>query len=621
MRTVRHGMTLAAFMWVSAGSAIAGPPPADMLKFQPKQLGVIAAMPTEAEAASYKVELVTGPGPASGWALKDARGQMVRKFVASKGAKAKIDVWSYYLDGQEVYREIDTTESGKPDNFRWFGVGGMRWGVDVNKDLRIDGWKMISAEEVSQEVLKAISTRDAIRFQSLLINEAEIKALGFAAADADRIRQSLAQAGAKFNQTVQAVGNFDKAQWLQLEVPPPQCMPGESMDGKQDIFQYRNAMILFENVGKNDWISLGEMVQVGRAWRLVGGPVQGRNEKEIAVNDPNAMKVPAAVQALVKKLQDVDQSAPKVGSTGAAVAKYNLERAAVLEQIVAGIPGKDGEQWVKQLADSLSAAAQNSGPEEKAPLQRLKLLLAKLESENNPVLAAYVAFRVVNSEFMPQLQAAKPNAFAKIQDDLCVALKQFVTKYPQGEDTPDALLQVGMINEFGGKESDAKVSYAALVKDYAQHPLAPKANGALKRLGLEGQPLELAGPTFGGGQFNIAQFKGKIVVAFYWASWNASTEGDFTKLKALLTTYGPKDVVLVTVNLDQNQQGAVHLVQKAQLPGQHVFGAAGLDDPLATNYGIMVLPNIFLVGKDGKVVSRTVQMNSLDDEIKKLTDK
>ncbi len=204
---------------------------------------------------------------------------------------------------------------------------------------------------------------------------------------------------------------------------------------------------------------------------------------------------------------------------------------------------------------------------------------------------------------------------------MCEALKQFVTKYPQGEDTPDALLQVGMINEFGGKESDAKVSYAALVKDYAQHPLAPKANGALKRLGLEGQPLELAGPTFGGGQFNIGQLQGKIVVAFYWASWNASTESDFAKLKAMLTTYGPKGVELVTVNLDQNQPAAVQIVQKAQVPGKHVYGTAGLDDPLATNYGIMVLPNLFLVGKDGKVISRTVQINTLDDEIKKLTDK
>ena len=33
-------------------------------------------------------------------------------------------------------------------------------------------------------------------------------------------------------------------------------------------------------------------------------------------------------------------------------------------------------------------------------------------------------------------------------------------------------------------------------------------------------------------------------------------------------------------------------------------------------YGIQVLPNMFLVGKDGKVVSRTVQIATLEDLVK-----
>ena len=62
------------------------------------------------------------------------------------------------------------------------------------------------------------------------------------------------------------------------------------------------------------------------------------------------------------------------------------------------------------------------------------------------------------------------------------------------------------------------------------------------------------------------------------------------------------------------------LCNKRSLPANTCLAPGGLEDPLATNYGIMVLPNIFLVGKDGKVVSRTVQMNTLEDEIKKLID-
>ena len=62
-------------------------------------------------------------------------------------------------------------------------------------------------------------------------------------------------------------------------------------------------------------------------------------------------------------------------------------------------------------------------------------------------------------------------------------------------------------------------------------------------------------------------------------------------------------------------------MQKTQAPGIHLYQGGGLDSPMAVQYGVMVLPNMFLVGKDGKVVSHTVQMTSLEDEIKKLTEK
>jgi thioredoxin 1 len=38
---------------------------------------------------------------------------------------------------------------------------------------------------------------------------------------------------------------------------------------------------------------------------------------------------------------------------------------------------------------------------------------------------------------------------------------------------------------------------------------------------------------------------------------------------------------------------------------------------LANQYGIMVLPSLFVVGKDGKCLNKAAQIGTLDDEIKK----
>src|SRR5262249_21140587 len=119
------------------------------------------------------------------------------------------------------------------------------------------------------------------------------------------------------------------------------------------------------------------------------------------------------------------------------------------------------------------------------------------------------------------------------------------------------------------------------------------------------------------GTFDISQASGKLVIVYYWASWNSQSVGDFAKLKVLLDQYSAKGVELVSVNLDGSPDDARAFLKKAPAPGTHLYQPGGLDGKLATDYGIMVLPNLFLVGTDGKVVSAKAQINTLEDEIKK----
>lgn len=622
MNTIRTGAVLAGLLCASL-MAGAAPPAAEMLKFQPRQTGVNLSTPaTEAEAAACKVELVNGPGSTSGWLLKDAGGLPLRKFVASKGAKANIDVWSYYLNGQEVYREIDTNDDKKPDQLRWFGAGGMKWGVDVNADGRIDGWKMISAEEVSQELLRAVATRDVGRFQALLLNDAELKALELSPAETTRLRESVNQAPAKFQAVIAKLTNVsDKAQWRHLETQSVQCIPAENAGGKFDLFKYGNGTVQYDSGGKIDWVTVGEIIQVGRAWRLVAAPTPGHSAEAEVVEGPNKpVQIPEALRPLIDQLQKIDQNAPRAGDPPAVVVRFNLARASVLERLAAQVQGPDRDQWVKQLADSLSAAAQNA---DKSSLSRLTSLL-ELADKGQPggPLAGYIAYRLISAEYSVAMLEAKPNEVAKQQDVWREKLKSFIEKYATAEDAPDAILQVGMVSEFVGKETEAKNWYEMLVQKHGQHPLAGKAAGAIRRLGLEGQPLQLAAPVLGtNAPFDIAQHRGKVVIVYYWASWNTQSAGDFVKFKSLLQGQGSKELDLVTVNLDAAAQVAQGFLANNPAPGTHLFQPGGLESPLANQFGIMVLPNMFLVGKDGKVVSRTVQMSGLDDEIKKLTEK
>ena len=101
------------------------------------------------------------------------------------------------------------------------------------------------------------------------------------------------------------------------------------------------------------------------------------------------------------------------------------------------------------------------------------------------------------------------------------------------------------------------------------------------------------------------------------AAWNSQSLGDFAKLKLLLETYGKKGVELVCVNLDNTAEEAKTFLAKSPAPGTHLYQPGGLESKLATYYGVMVLPNAFVIDRQGKMANRKIQINNLEEEVKK----
>ena len=233
MARIRVGIRLlsAAILLGGATSAWAAAPTVEeMLKLQPKQEGVQISTPSETEFPACKVEAIKSE--TGSWLLRDPAGRPVRRFFDSNGDRY-IDVWSYYMDGQEVYREVDTNFNKKADQYRWYGPGGMKVGIDLNEDGKIDRWDVISPEEVSQEILQAVIARDLARLQALMVNEADLKTLELPAAEVSRIKEKIAKSAEKFNQTAAAMIKLGpKTKWVHLETAAPQCIPADALGSK-----------------------------------------------------------------------------------------------------------------------------------------------------------------------------------------------------------------------------------------------------------------------------------------------------------------------------------------------------------------------------------------------------
>jgi hypothetical protein len=626
-RWLLAGCLLAAAALPARGAGNDPPPVSVMLKYKPAQEGVVYTIPKPEEEAGLKVEFVKLAGGGTGWVLRDAAGKPLRLFAnSSPSATHKSpDTWCYYKDGVEVYREVEGETKnylGKPDQFRWLNAAGSKWGVDEAKEGKIKSWKAISPEEVSQEALQALAAKDAARFQALLLTEAELKALDLPADQAAHIREQLKGAAAKFQKTAAELPKFGpKVAWVHLETSAPECAAADPAGpAHADVLKHAGAAVLYESNGASDYVQLGELIQVGAAWRLVDGPRPG-GVAEPADAAKGGLEVPGNPEAmkLIEELTELDKHTPDgaAGGPNPALAKHHLARVDLLEKIAAKLKAEEREPWVRQQADSLSTAAQCSPANDTAAYARLaKLAEALAKAQAGSSVAAYAAFREMQADYTGKLLSGKP--YKEVQEGWHDRLSKFVDAYPKSDDTPEALLQLGIVCEFLDKDAEAKNWYALVKKNFADKPQAVKATGCITRLELDGKPLTLAGPTLQDPNtiYDVQQLHGKVVIVYYWASWNSQSAGDFNKLKAILD--GNKGVELVCVNVDGTAKEAKDYLARTPAPGVQLYAAGGLEGKLATDFGVMGLPNIFLTNKDGKVVSRNVQINNLDDEVKKL---
>ena len=372
-------------------------------------------------------------------------------------------------------------------------------------------------------------------------------------------------------------------------------------------------MLVDRGDSKVDLVSCGEMILVGngRLWKLIDGPGD-------MVDEQGGGAIPAEIKDLVQELMNVQP--PAAGSGPAGAIKYHMDRAAILEKIVAKTQGAGQEPWLKQLIDGYTGAGEQDAPGSAAS-QRLAQWKTQIEkaAPGTPI-HAYAAFRHLSVEYSTKIRTSvKPDDVNKTQTWWKESLEGYLKTFATAEDAPDAMMRLAMAHEFSGKESDAIAICEKLAQSFPQHAFAVKATGIVNRLKSEGQPLALAGPRLGTNQQeNVAKYAGQVVLVVYWASWAGNTAPDAKLLVELEKKFAGK-LVIVTVNLDEKAETATQAVTASGMPGIHIFQPGGIDaNPLAVKYGIMG-PHAFLIGKDGKVANKNVQLPLVGDEIDRLS--
>ncbi|HMP05325.1 MAG TPA: redoxin family protein [Lacipirellulaceae bacterium] len=614
--------------FVAARMVAAAPSVEDALKYAPVQPGVEYDQPAPEEAKDCKIT-AEKVRDATGWGVRGPDGNILRQFVDSNGDNV-VDTWSYYRGGYEVYRDIDSDFDRKADQYRWFHTGGSRWGLDKNQDGKIDVWKQISAEEVAEEAVAAIRTKDKPRFLRLLLAKEEIAQLGLPKELADQLAQRLDAAVGAFDKLAAAGALGADPDFPDFGGQRPGAVPAGTRGMTRDLLAYENVWCMVLAGDQHQQLQLGGLVELDRAWRLIDGPSVGLGEqmaRGFFFDDGGAPPPQTALAAMnqpteemekiLKAIQAIDDQYDAASADKKAA--LNAQRADLFEKLAAvSATPADRDLWLRQMVDMINSHVQDGTYP--GGLQRLSQLEEKLrKAKGSENLLVHIEFLRMQGAWMTALSDPKAD-YAKIQEAWLKQLEQFVTKHRAGEDVAEALYQLAMASEYPPSDPETALKwYQRLLADFPNGANAAKARGAIRRLSSVGKPLALKGPALQGGVVDLAQYKGRVVLIHYWSTTVPSCRADHVELLDLYAKYGGRKFEVLGINLDSNQADAVAYLNQHKLPWKQLFEPGGLfDSRLATEMGIIQLPQMILVDAKGQVVNANLLTQEVAAELKTL---
>ena len=607
------------------------------LSYKPVQRLVDYDIPSKEDIKTCKIEDSLTKYLKSGFAVYDKSGRLLRLFF-DVNRDNSLDSYSYYKNGVEVYRDIDSDFDGHVDQFRWLGSAGIRHGVDLDKNRSIDRWEKLSASELAEEVFHSIRTADTARFKKVLISPAELKSLSLGEEFNKTAVTAVRAAASKFPSFAKSQKSINsRSKWTQFGGSRPSVVAKDGINSKKDLFIYEHAAAFFDTGGKFGQFSLGTIVQVSpNNWRVLQLPesmIEGTvvqnggmfypsiDETSSGIPDSDDSPQTRALVKLHERYTELDKQL-KAAKGDAKIAKAEQDVAEMCMSIAKASSEKtDKSLWIQQMADIVASAYQADrfpGGLKFLEKQAANLKPIGMESELD-----YLKWRSIYAKFSVGNRRGDRRQRNKANERYLKDMEQFTKDYPKSEFAADALFQLGLTAEVSELDDPDKAIdfYTRCKRSFPNTVFGKKASGAIVRLSSQGKSLPFKGTTLNGGRFDLqsSQFRGKAVVIHYWETQCEACVDGFKELQRLGAKY-KSDLVIVGANIDEDKNKAKQFLAKNRSVNWPQLYAPGGPEKssLAMQLGVSTLPLTMLVDQRGKLVESSIPVDDLDREIQRL---
>jgi thiol-disulfide isomerase/thioredoxin len=368
---------------------------------------------------------------------------------------------------------------------------------------------------------------------------------------------------------------------------------------------------LLETSGDPALAKLGTQLKVAKRDPKKAAPTDkaatGKADAPAGLAVPN----PEAAQQTAPEVETAPQWLARVESrlnslTGSAHdAEYESQKAAFLKQYP-----NDPLRWGWNLLDARRAMSGMKNREQASKLAKSALTEAMAADDAPPEIREKASTMNLQLDIFDRVPV----------DSLAKTYSEYAKAYPK---SPARGVLAESIMELAAR---GEISEDAVVR---LRDLKAKSDGLLativgvkiaeleKLLALKATPLEMKFTDVDGHEFNLEAYRGKVVLLDFWATWCGPCVAGLPEVIDQYKKNHDHGLEIVGISFDQDKDALQQFVKDKQMGWEQYFDGKGWGNEYGQKYAIHAIPQMWLIGRDGKIVDFNARAG-LPEKISKL---